>query len=42
MLKNEEEDHIMDEPHNLRAVIEAEFDGSKKCTAFCVVQVYPG
>ncbi|MBU7012123.1 MAG: hypothetical protein HXS46_15670 [Theionarchaea archaeon] len=39
---NEEEDHIMDEPHNLMAVIEAEFDGSKKCTAFCVVQVYPG
>jgi len=39
---NEEEDHIIDEPHNLMAVIEAEFDGSKKCTAFCVVQVYPG
>ncbi len=39
---NEEEDHVMDEPHNLRAVIEAEFDNSKKCTAFCVVRVYPG
>jgi hypothetical protein len=38
---NEEEDNVMDEPHELVAVIACEFDDSRECTAFTVIRVYP-
>ena len=38
---DEEEDRIMENPHELTAVIKAEFDDTGTCTAFYVVEIRP-
>lgn len=39
---DEEENMTMEEPHRLTVFIGAEFDSTGECTAFDILEIYPG